>query len=57
MTGGALRWVLVTGLPATGKTTLANTLAKRYAVPLLAKDAFKERLLDASGPRGCRRFA
>lgn len=44
-----MRCILVTGLPATGKTTLAGLLAARYQLPLLAKDAFKEQLLDASG--------
>jgi predicted kinase len=44
------RWILITGLPATGKSTLARRLAAHYAVPLLAKDAIKEALLDAAGP-------
>jgi predicted kinase len=39
----------VTGLPAAGKTTLARELARRYRVPLLAKDSFKEPLFDALG--------
>jgi predicted kinase len=50
-----MRWIIVTGLPATGKTTLARQLAARYALPMLAKDAFKERLLDESGPVDARR--
>jgi predicted kinase len=45
-----MRWILLTGLPATGKSTLALQLAARYALPLLAKDFFKEPLLRASGP-------
>jgi len=40
---------LVTGLPATGKTTLARALARALQVPLLCKDAIKEPLLDALG--------
>src|SRR5580658_4271475 len=40
---------LVTGLPATGKTTLAQALARALQVPLLSKDAIKEPLLDALG--------
>lgn len=45
-----MRIILVTGLPATGKTTLARRLAARYGVPLLAKDVVKEWLMDAVGP-------
>jgi predicted kinase len=41
--------VIVTGLPASGKTTLARELAARYRVPLLAKDLVKEPLLDVLG--------
>lgn len=45
-----MRIILVTGLPATGKTTLARALAARYGVPLLAKDLIKEWLMDSTGP-------
>lgn len=48
--GSRPRWILITGLPATGKSTLAGHLATRFGVPLLAKDTFKEALLDAAGP-------
>lgn len=41
--------ILVTGLPGTGKTTLARTLATRYGVPLICKDTIKEPLLDILG--------
>lgn len=41
--------IIVTGLPASGKTTLARGLAARYRVPLLAKDLVKEPLLDVLG--------
>jgi predicted kinase len=40
---------LVTGLPATGKTTLARALARALRVPLLSKDAIKEPLLEVLG--------
>jgi predicted kinase len=43
------RLLIVTGLPATGKTTLARCLADRFACPLLAKDTVKEPLLDKLG--------
>jgi predicted kinase len=43
------RLIIVTGLPGTGKSTLARALADRLRVPLLAKDAIKEPLLDRLG--------
>jgi len=33
--------VLVNGLPAAGKTTLARALSRRLALPLLSKDVIK----------------
>lgn len=41
--------VLVNGISATGKTTIARGLADRLGVPLFAKDAVKERLFDTVG--------
>lgn len=41
--------ILVNGLPATGKTTLARRLASDLRLPLLAKDAIKETLFDTLG--------
>lgn len=44
-----MRTIIVTGLPGSGKTTLARQLAQRYRVPLIGKDALKERLFDTLG--------
>lgn len=41
--------VLVTGKPASGKTTLATRLAAELRFPLLTKDAIKETLYDTIG--------
>jgi predicted kinase len=41
--------VIITGLPCTGKTTLARTIAAGLGLPLLAKDDIKERLFDSLG--------
>lgn len=41
--------VVVTGLPGSGKSTLSNELAARLALPLIAKDRYKEILFDVLG--------
>ena len=41
--------ILVTGLPGTGKSTLARALASRYRMPIICKDSVKEPLLDVIG--------
>jgi predicted kinase len=38
--------ILVNGLPGSGKTTLANGLARLLDAPLIAKDAIKEAVAD-----------
>src|SRR5437870_11980947 len=43
------RLVIVSGPPGSGKTTLAPLLARELGLPLLAKDAIKERLADRFG--------
>jgi len=41
--------VIVSGAPASGKTTLARRLAAALSLPLLTKDDIKEALFDALG--------
>ena len=41
--------IVVTGLPATGKSTLARELARLLQAPLVGKDMIKEPLLDVLG--------
>jgi adenylate kinase family enzyme len=44
--------LIVTGPPGVGKTTVAEALAPRLGLPLLAKDDLKETLHDASEAKG-----
>jgi predicted kinase len=41
--------ILITGMPGTGKSTLAGSLARHLGVPLICKDTIKEPLLDVIG--------
>jgi glucokinase len=41
--------VLVNGLPAAGKTTLARALSNRLSLPLFSKDVIKEAHADVFG--------
>jgi predicted kinase len=43
------RLVVVTGPPASGKTSVAEELAKRLELPFVSKDTFKERLYEHFG--------
>ncbi|SRR5579884_502465 len=45
-----MKLILVTGAPATGKTTVASHLADRLHIPLIGKDQIKEALDDALQP-------
>lgn len=44
------RLIVITGPPASGKTTLARALAPALDLPLLSKDEFKERLFEPPPP-------
>jgi predicted kinase len=47
---GAPLLVVVTGMPSSGKTTIAQSLAERLRLPLIAKDDLKESLFETLGP-------
>lgn len=44
--------IVVTGAPATGKTTIAEELADRLGVPIISKDTLKEALYETIGSGG-----
>ncbi len=41
--------ILVTGIPAAGKSTMARVLSERLKLPVISKDTIKERLFDNVG--------
>ena len=41
--------ILVTGIPAAGKSTMAETISERLKLPVISKDAVKELLFDNVG--------
>lgn len=41
--------ILVTGIPAAGKSTMANFLGERLGLPVISKDSIKELLFDGIG--------
>lgn len=41
--------IIVTGLPGSGKTTIANKLSEELDLPILDKDSFLDELFDAKG--------
>ena len=41
--------IVVAGMPGSGKTTLARSLAAELGIPLISKDTIKEALFDAVG--------
>ncbi len=46
---GAMNLIIVAGMPATGKSTLAKALQKEFGYPILEKDGIKEELFDTIG--------
>lgn len=50
MQSGAPALVIISGAPASGKTTLADRLSLDLRLPIVAKDELKEALADAIGP-------
>ncbi|MBD3290863.1 AAA family ATPase [candidate division KSB1 bacterium] len=45
----AMLIIIITGLPATGKTTLGRKIADRFGLPFFSKDEIKEQLFDTIG--------
>ncbi len=43
--------IVVSGLPGTGKTTLARRISRSFDIPLISKDNIKERLFDELGTK------
>ncbi len=41
--------ILVTGIPAAGKSTMAKAISERFKLPVISKDAVKELLFDNIG--------
>ena len=39
--------ILVTGIPAAGKSTIANFIAEKLNIPMISKDGIKEILFDS----------
>lgn len=43
--------ILISGMPASGKSTMAAHLSRELGIPMFSKDAIKERLYDSVGFR------
>ena len=44
-----MKIIVLTGMPASGKSTLAKKLSEKFNMPILEKDALKEELFDTLG--------
>ncbi len=47
--GGNMYCILVTGIPAAGKSTMAEAVSERLKLPVISKDTVKELLFDNVG--------
>jgi predicted kinase len=41
--------ILISGIPASGKSTFANRLSEHFKIPMISKDTIKEHLYDVVG--------
>ena len=44
-----MKIIILTGMPASGKSTIAKKLSDKFGMPILEKDALKEELFDTIG--------
>lgn len=44
-----MKIIILTGMPASGKSTIAKEISKTFQLPILEKDAIKEELFDTIG--------
>lgn len=43
------RLIIISGMPGSGKTTLAKSISAELSLPLIEKDSIKELLFDSLG--------
>ena len=46
-----MKLIIIAGMPATGKSTLARALSENFSFPVLEKDDIKEEMFDTVGYR------